>query len=86
MSDIERIGNKSVDERLDNLDERLGRIEEMIKNELSPVEISDEEAEKILKNFFKSLEYDEEYDEEAELAKFSSEGNNVDWTKADKEC
>ena len=86
MSDIERIGNKSVDERLDNLDERLGRIEEMIKNELSPVEISDEEAEKILKDFFKSLEYDEEYDEEAELAKFSSEGNNVDWTKADKEC
>lgn len=82
MSDIERIGNKSVDERLDNLDERLGRIEEMIKNELNPVEISDEEAEKILKDFFRSLEYDED----AELARFISEGNNVDWTKADKEC
>lgn len=56
MTDIERLGNKSVDERLDSLEDRLGKIEEMIAHELDNVDISEEQADKLIDDFLRSLQ------------------------------
>ena len=60
MSNIERIGDKSVEERLDELDERITLIEDLIHSEIEEnVDLTSaeyENVEHIIREFIEAIE------------------------------